>query len=491
MILWKIAMRNVRQHRSKTLIIGSIIALGILFLVVGNSLMDTAQRGIEKMYIENYTGDLFLHMPSEKQLTLFGAMGPDMGDISIDGMKGYEKITGYLDSSGKVEAYSPQIVGFGLLAYVDEGGEQKGRGFTLVWGVDPEEYLRMFPDNIDTLDGTFISGDKPEIFLSAEAARSLEEETGIPVVPGDTVLITSMTGTAGTKIREVTVSGIFSFFESNVQLDMVSFVDPVTAMALSGLSVSKVTEANLSESERAMLGEVEEDDLFSSDLFSKPVTAEGEQDLTALFDDQTLEDPEGARTGNSWHYILVSLEDGVNTDRFVQGITTFAEGEGIPLAVSLWRDGAGMTADMSFGIQTLFNIIILIIAVVAVIIIMNTLVISVTERIPEIGTIRAVGGQKSFVRGMIIWETLIVSGIFGLIGIAGGTLILGILNATGIEASNMFLRIIFGGKILRPVVSLQAIGTSLIVILAIGVISSLYPTMIALKIKPVQAMSRR
>jgi putative ABC transport system permease protein len=54
----------------------------------------------------------------------------------------------------------------------------------------------------------------------------------------------------------------------------------------------------------------------------------------------------------------------------------------------------------------------------------------------------------------------------------------------------MFFQIIFGGQTLKPVLSLDALGTSLIVILAIGVISSLYPTVIALRITPVQAMRK-
>jgi putative ABC transport system permease protein len=186
----------------------------------------------------------------------------------------------------------------------------------------------------------------------------------------------------------------------------------------------------------------------------------------------------------------VRLNDGVNEDQFNQELTAFAGEQDIPWTTSNWRAGAGGTAEMSFGIQTVFNIIVLVISVVAIIIIMNTLVISVTERIPEIGTIRAIGGRKSFVRGMIIWETIIISGLFGLLGLGLGSLILGILNLTGIEATNIFLQLIFGGKFLKPVVSPGALLTSLLVIIGIGVASSLYPTRIALKIQPVQAMRK-
>ena len=145
-------------------------------------------------------------------------------------------------------------------------------------------------------------------------------------------------------------------------------------------------------------------------------------------------------------------------------------------------------AKMSTGVKTVFNIIILIVAVVAVIIIMNTLVISVTERIAEIGTMRAIGAQKSFVRKMITIETILISGIFGTIGVLFGAVVLLILNLVGIPATNIFLQIIFGGEVLRPTLSLSAVVMSLVTVTVIGVVASLYPVSVALKIQPVKAM---
>ena len=70
----------------------------------------------------------------------------------------------------------------------------------------------------------------------------------------------------------------------------------------------------------------------------------------------------------------------------------------------------------------------MIIAFVSTLIIMNTLVISVTERLQEIGTMRAIGAQKMFVRKMILAETLILAVSSSLIGVAISATILGILS---------------------------------------------------------------
>ena len=146
-----------------------------------------------------------------------------------------------------------------------------------------------------------------------------------------------------------------------------------------------------------------------------------------------------------------------------------------------WLSGAGSIALLANGTKAMFNVIVLVIAVVAVIIIMNTLVISVMERTTEIGTMRALGAQKSLIRRLIVWETVITSGVFGLLGVGVGLVVLWVLHATGIEAPNVFFEILFGGKVLHPVPSLGSIVTSLVVVLAIGVVASLYPVRIALE----------
>ena len=59
-ILLRIAWRNLRKQKIKTLIVGIIMVVGIVVLVVGNSLMDSATAGIERSYTRNYTGHLII-----------------------------------------------------------------------------------------------------------------------------------------------------------------------------------------------------------------------------------------------------------------------------------------------------------------------------------------------------------------------------------------------------------------------------------------------
>jgi putative ABC transport system permease protein len=129
-------------------------------------------------------------------------------------------------------------------------------------------------------------------------------------------------------------------------------------------------------------------------------------------------------------------------------------------------------------------------AIVALIIITNTLIISVTERAGEIGTVRAIGGQKAFVRSMLTLEVLMTAVGFGAIGVAVGSLTVGVLNAVGIQATNLFLQVLFGGAALHPVLSFGSLVAAIFAVAVIGVAASLYPASVALRVSPARAMQR-
>ena len=489
----KIAYRNIRQHKTKTLIIGILITIGIAVLIIGNSLMDTAARGIQRSYIESYTGHVVITGTHRGGLSIVGFETADALDTSVPTIPEYQTVLDYVASRPFVEAVNPQATAMSIVDY----GEK--RSFTQFFGIDPTYYEAMFPDNIELERGRMLAPGEEGILLSAFIAEQLERGLDVKIEPGDTVLLTGMNQTAGIRIREVPVRGIFRFKQSNPTLDYVSIMDITNVRALAGMNVAPVSAADLTDVEAAILGGIDEDALFGGTddaLFSFGVIEEIEVSTGALDEDALLSsfgaagDAEAAFFDDSgaWHFLLVKLEDGVNPAAAILDFQRFFEENEIDAMASGWLAGAGSVALLANGTKSVFNVVVLVIAVVAVIIIMNTLVISVTERTTEIGTMRALGAQKKFIRRMIAWETVLTSGIFGVIGIILGVIVLFVLNATGIEAPNVFFEILFGGKVLHPTPSLSAIIMSLVVVVVIGVVASLYPVSIALKTKPAQAM---
>jgi ABC-type lipoprotein release transport system permease subunit len=78
--------------------------------------------------------------------------------------------------------------------------------------------------------------------------------------------------------------------------------------------------------------------------------------------------------------------------------------------------------------------------------------------------------------------------VFGVIGIGIATAAIGVINLIGIPAGSYFTQVLFGGKVLRLVADPVAFLTAILVVAGVGLVSHLYPVLVALKIPPVQAM---
>jgi putative ABC transport system permease protein len=488
-ILLKIAYRNLKEHKTKSLIIGILIMLGITILVVGNSFIETASQGIEDNYINNYTGNIIITSSEIESPSLTAPSGDIEAATPI--LPQYPEIKEYVQSLKGVSSVTEQLGGMASIKW----GEF-GEGFAILYGVEPESYRASFPDGVNIVEGRFLKPGEPGILISREIADSLNETSGEVIKPGDSLLLTSMNGNSGTKIREMTVYGIHEPVNGAAELGYAAYVDPKNMRILNGITLNTVENVSLTSEEETLLGSVNENDLFGEgedDLFADLSVGDdssADPDWDSILGDTSQRDYFTATDPNGWHYIMVSLNQGVSSEKMIRDLNGYFAEEGIEARAWDWIDGAGMSAQLANTMKIAFNVLIFIVAIVAVIIIMNTLVISVTERIGEIGTMRAIGAKKSFVRMMITWETIIISIFFGLMGIVLGAAIVAIMGSVGFSAGgNMFLTVLLGGEIFRPVISLSAMGLSLIVITIIGVIASLYPVSVALKISPVQAMS--
>ena len=492
LVILKIAFRNLREHKIKTLIIGTIVAIGIMILVVGNSLIDTATSGIRKMFIDNYTGHIIVTGTKKPKGAMGMAQMPSGSGLFQPAIPEYEKIRQFLMSIPQVSVFTPQATVIALLNVGESTGDDTLTP-GLVYGIDPDQYQKVFPGNIELLQGEFLNNSEEGILLSKATVRRLLKTTGKTVKPGDKILLSGMLSEAGIKIREIPVKGIFKFKNADLSLAMVSLADIQTVRILNGMTIA-ATETGSSQQEKTAPAEsVNEESLFGGDddmISSVATVKSGERDLDSILGDTSERSRVSQIDSGAWQSIRIKVRHESQMRPVIKKLNNFFKEQGIAAKATEWLDGAGGTARIAYIVKSLFNFLALIIAVVAVIIIMNTLVISITERIPEIGTIRAIGATKGFVRQMVISETVLIAGIFGLVGIMAAMIILGILNLTGITASNFFFQIIFGGKVLKPVLSIGAMLRSLFVVIIVGIGAALYPVSIALKIQPVQAIQK-
>ena len=128
---------------------------------------------------------------------------------------------------------------------------------------------------------------------------------------------------------------------------------------------------------------------------------------------------------------------------------------------------------------------------VALVIINNAMVMATLQRVKEIGTMRAIGAQRRFVVVMLLVEIGGVGLLFGLAGALAGRRRRGGDPGRGRDPGHdrpALLRL----RGPRPDAERWGrwrVGLSLVIVLAVSILSALYPAVIAMKVTPVEAMS--
>jgi ABC-type lipoprotein release transport system permease subunit len=161
---------------------------------------------------------------------------------------------------------------------------------------------------------------------------------------------------------------------------------------------------------------------------------------------------------------------------------------GLPLRAIPWQKAAGLVGQFVTTMEAVLYTCMLVIFLVSLVIINNALVMATLERVPEIGTLRAIGAQPSFIVAMIVVEALVQGVVFGALGAAAGALLVAFLGDAGIPAANDMYYFFFSGPKLYPSLATDNLVGALLLVLLVSVLSALYPAYLAMKVTPRQAM---
>lgn len=120
----------------------------------------------------------------------------------------------------------------------------------------------------------------------------------------------------------------------------------------------------------------------------------------------------------------------------------------------------------------------------------NTMLMSVIERIREIGILIALGMKRSRIFLMIIIETIALSLVGGLSGLIVGAIFIEIINTTGINLSAFTegLSQFSISTILYPVLPFSFYPVITLMIIFSAVIAAIYPAIKAIRLKPATAI---
>ncbi len=138
------------------------------------------------------------------------------------------------------------------------------------------------------------------------------------------------------------------------------------------------------------------------------------------------------------------------------------------------------SADMQKAISDVLGVVssvLLVIAIITLIVggigIINILLVSVTERIREIGIRKALGAQKKDILLQFITESIIMTGLSGLVGIVLGIIAGGIISS--------LIKI-------PPTVDLKVITMAFLGSVALGLIFGVYPAKRAADLDPIESL---
>jgi ABC-type lipoprotein release transport system permease subunit len=223
-------------------------------------------------------------------------------------------------------------------------------------------------------------------------------------------------------------------------------------------------------------------DVFSSTNEEDIFALAAEDDFVTL-DFSTLE----SQALSGYTMIAVKLKD---HDLLDEVRTRFDNSE-LDIKTAPWDEASSFFAQIADYLQTVIYAAAALIFLIVTFIIMNTLIINVVERTAEIGTMRALGGEKGFIRSLFLTETLILNGVFALAGILVSLLLIVGFGAHGVPLPDIVSQYLVGGGNLPLKLSSAPFMQALFIILLVSVLATLYPIRVAVKIPPLKAMNER
>src|SRR5215813_1929139 len=184
----------------------------------------------------------------------------------------------------------------------------------------------------------------------------------------------------------------------------------------------------------------------------------------------------------------VILKDPAKIKQTMKEIESLSEREKFNLKVVSWQTAAGLIGQFVSLAKLALYIAVFIIFIVALVIINNAMMMATMQRVHEIGTMRAIGAQRSFVLGLVLTEIIVLGLVFGATGAAIGTGVVKWLGRVGIAAPNDWFYFFFSGPRLHPWLTAANLIAAFVIVLLVSAISTLYPGFLATRVAPVRAM---
>jgi putative ABC transport system permease protein len=506
-LIFKIAWRNILRHKGKSIIIGTILFIGSLLMTVGNGVISGMDIGLEKNIVNGFIGDIVIISDKEKSdSVIFKIMGE-----SVESFSNFKDIRKALASEKYIKDIMP--VGKNVATVINE--EDGDPGFTMVLGVDYTRYRNFFPDNFMILQGKSLKDDEPGVIFAAQRQEELYDQTGIWFQPeGVKIKPENLSKEAKDNVKNLIVKSSIVFLgmnslntTSDVRLPLKgtmkfralnTFWGHFTIMDINsyreclGYFTAQDMSAEIAVEKKKILALDENnlDAMFASD--SVMIKDSGKKDISGINFKRSAakRNVNKDRDAGTFNLAFLKLKDSATLDDSLNKINKKLKEANLGVRATSWKKASGFIGSMAVIIKRILFSFVSFLFLVAVIIIVNTLSMAAMERTTEIGMMRAIGAHKSFISGMFIGETAVLSGVFGGFGIIIGIIAVKIITVMQITSDNDLVQLIFGGDTFSPHLTFEDISITIIQLFAVTFITIIYPVKIARSITPLDAISR-
>ena len=178
--------------------------------------------------------------------------------------------------------------------------------------------------------------------------------------------------------------------------------------------------------------------------------------------------------------VALRLRNPADADRVAAVLAKEPQVGGQGLEISTRADVAGQLGKLLSSADLLSLCLSAIALIVGGLAVVNTVLMGVFERTREFGTLRAIGARPAFVRWLVLSETVLLSVLGGVVGLA--------LAALGVAGVNRYTQALagFNGASLTPRLIVLGLGVAL----ALGLVAGLWPARTAGQVTVVDALGR-
>jgi len=186
------------------------------------------------------------------------------------------------------------------------------------------------------------------------------------------------------------------------------------------------------------------------------------------------------------HQLIIRITDIETTEQVNETLREKLPG----LEVMHWKELQPDLAMMTDLVQQFYAVFMVVILAALAFGIVNTMLMVVLERTKELGMLTAIGMNKKKVFSMIMLESIFLSLVGGVVGMAVSQLLISVTAENGINFSSYaegFEAMGYSAHIYPEISPLFFLMVTILIIVT-GVLSSIYPALKALKLDPADAL---